>query len=285
MKRFVLITNTSKDPEGSLTDQARRVIENNGGICSCCFRKDKNADGTYDPLNPALIPADTDLVISLGGDGSFLHTAKDLIDLQLPVMGINLGTLGYLTEMDLDGFQEEFIHIIRDEYHIEERMLLQGQIIRDDKIVMCDIAINDIVLNRLGTMNIINFDIMVNSGFLNTCHADGYIICSPTGSTGYNLSAGGPVAHPVSNVIIATPISEHSLNSRSVVFSSEAVIDVVIRKKPEDTRQVIGLSFDGDREIILQDGDIVRVTSSEKKLYNLRLDKMSFVEHLGRKMR
>ena len=285
MKQFVLITNTTKDPDGTLTEQARRVIEDHGGVCAGCFHKNKNANGRYDILDPAVIPEGTELIISLGGDGSFLHTAKDLIDLHVPVMGINLGTLGYLTEMDLDGFREEFIHILNDEYHIEERIVLEGEIVRAGKVVKRDMAINDIVLNRLGAMNVINFDIMVNSRFLNSYSADGFILCTPTGSTGYNLSAGGPVAHPISRVIIATPVCEHSLNSRSVVFSSDALIDVVLRKKPEESRQVIAISFDGDREIILKEGDMIRVCCSSKKLYNLRLDKMSFVEHLGRKMR
>ena len=145
--------------------------------------------------------------------------------------------------------------------------------------------INDIVLNRLGAMSIIHVDILVTSRFLNSYSADGYILCTPTGSTGYNLSAGGPVAHPVSKVIIATPICEHSLNSRSVVFSADAQIEVLIREYEEDSRQQVALSFDGDREILLREGDVIRISNSAKKMYNLRLDKMSFVEHLGRKMR
>ena len=285
MRRFAIVTNKAKDPDGRMTADARKVIEAYGGVCTACLWKDKNADGAYDVLDPNQIPEGTELIISLGGDGSFLHTAKDLIDRRIPVMGVNLGTLGYLTEMDLDGFREEFSHILRDEYHIEERILLKGEIIRNGEILMRDIALNDIVLNRLGTMSIIQFDIMVNGRFLNSYHADGYILCTPTGSTGYNLSAGGPVAHPVSEVIIATPICEHTLNSRSVVFSADAVIDVVIQGGQEEQRQVKALSFDGDQEIFLQEGDHVRVCCSEKKLYNLRLDKMSCVEHLGRKMR
>ena len=285
MKKFAIVTNQAKDPDGNLTEQVRNIIESNGGVCTCSLRKDKQPDGAYDVLDPGMVPRDTELIISLGGDGSFLHTAKDLIDLCIPVMGVNLGTLGYLTEMDLDGFKDEFRHILHDEYHIEERICLEGQILRDGKLLIRDIALNDIVLNRLGTMSVINFDIMVNGRFLNSYNADGYILCTPTGSTGYNLSAGGPVAHPVSQVIIATPICEHTLNSRSVVFSADAVIDVVIRAKQEDARQMKAMSFDGDREIILQEGDVVRVSCSEKRLYNLRLDKMSFVEHLGRKMR
>lgn len=285
MKRFVLITNTTKDPDGSYTEEAKRIIEENGGVCTCCLYKGKNASNQYDPLDPWLVPADADLVISLGGDGSFLHTAKDLIDLDLPIMGVNLGTLGYLTEMDMEGFRDEFRHIVQGEFHIEKRMLLNGQIIRDGKVLIEDIAINDIVLNRLGSMSIINFDVCVNDRFLNSYSADGYIICTPTGSTGYNLSAGGPVAHPVSEVIIATPICEHSLNSRSVVFSADAQIDVIVREEQEENRQIHAISFDGDTEVILKNGDMVRVTKSGKKMRNLRLDKMSFVEHLGRKMR
>ena len=285
MKKIALITNTTKDPTGKLTDQVISTIRKNKGECLLSLFKGKNSQGQYDRVDPKAIPAETELIVSLGGDGSFLHTAKDLIDLKIPIVGINIGTLGYLTEMDLDGFREEFKHIVRREYHIEERMLLEGEIIRDERTVVKDIALNDIVLNRLGTMKIINFDVMVNTRFLNSYSADGYIICTPTGSTGYNLSAGGPVAHPVSEIIITTPICEHSLNSRSVVFSADAQIDVIVRSKDDDDNQIKAISFDGDHDIVLENGDIVRVTRSEKKLRILRLDKMSFVEHLGRKMR
>lgn len=285
MKHFVLITNKAKDPSGELTGQIRSLIEQNGGECTACLFKGKNSSGQYDKIDPAAIPSGTDLIISLGGDGSFLHTAKDLIDLKIPVVGINIGTLGYLTEIDLDSFGDAFKHIVRGEYHIEERMLIEGEIRRKDRIVVRDIAVNDIVLNRIGTMKIINYDVMVNDRFLNSYSADGYIICTPTGSTGYNLSAGGPVADPVSEVLITTPICEHSLNSRSVVFSADARIDVIVRNKDDEDRQVKAISFDGDNDIILENGDIVSVTKSDKKLLILRLDRMSFVEHLGRKMR
>ena len=285
MRRFALVTNRSKDPEGKMTDRALDIINRNGGECTCCLFKDKAIGVAYTSIDKSLVPKDTELIISLGGDGSFMHTAKDLIDLNIPIMGVNLGNLGYLTEMDLDGFGSEFRHIIDDEYTIEERMLLNGSIIRGNDTVMQDIAINDIVLNRLGTMNIISFDIFINGSFLNTYNADGYIICTPTGSTGYNLSAGGPVAHPESEVIITTPICAHTLNSRSVIFSADARIDVIIREKADEAGQIKAISFDGDDAIVLKNGDTVRVTRSEKKMRNLRLEKMSFVEHLGKKMR
>ena len=285
MKKTVLITNGTKDPTGEYTEKARKIIEDNGGVCLGCFLKNRTGSDSYGTIAPDLIPDDTELIISLGGDGSFLHTAKDLIDLHIPVMGINLGTLGYLTEMNLEDFHEGMKNIVNGEFQIEERMLLKGSIIRNGTAIMEDIAINDIVLNRIGTMSIINFDVMVNNRFLNSYSADGYIICSPTGSTGYNLSAGGPVAHPVSEVIITTPVCAHTLNSRSVVFSADAMIDVVIKEKQDERNQVKAISFDGDDYITLQNDDIVRVCKSEKKLLNLRLERMSFVEHLGRKMR
>ena len=285
MNKIALITNKTKDPTGSLTEQTKKIIEENGGVCSACLYKGKNSSGMYEKVDPSDIPAGTDLIISLGGDGSFLHTAKDLVDRKIPIVGVNIGTLGYLTQIDLEGFREEFKHIVQGEYHLEERMLLKGEILRNGESILSDIAINDIVLNRIGTMKIIHYDVMVNNRFLNSYAADGYIISTPTGSTGYNLSAGGPVAQPASEIIITTPICEHSLNSRSVVFSADSQIDIVIRKRDDEDRQVKALSFDGDRDIILENGDIVRVVKSEKKLIILQLDKMSFVEHLGRKMR
>ena len=285
MKQIALVTNSTKDPTGELTGRIRQIIEASQGEVTACLFKGKDSSGLYGRVEPESIPEGTELIISLGGDGSFLHTAKDLVDLRIPIVGVNIGTLGYLTEMDLDGFAEEFRHIRQGEYHIEERMILEGRILRNGEELIRDIAVNDIVLNRLGSMKIINFDVMINSRFLNSYSADGYIICTPTGSTGYNLSAGGPVAHPVSEVIITTPVCEHSLNSRSVVFSADAQIDVIVREKEEEGNQIKAISFDGNNEIVLENEDVVRVVKSDKKLLNLRLDKMSFVEHLGRKMR
>ena len=285
MNRFLLVTNSTKDPDGLLTKEAIRIIAENGGICTAAISRKKPGSDEYSVIDPSEVPAETELIISLGGDGSFLHTAKELSDLHIPIMGINLGNLGYLTEMDLDGFSEEFSHITDGDYHIEERILLKGSLIREGNVIFEDIAVNDIVLNRLGSMDIINFDVKVNNRFLNSYNADGFIISSPTGSTGYNLSAGGPVADPGSQLLIATPICEHTLNSRSLIFAADVKIDIIPKEKPDSKKQIKAISFDGNEAIVLQNGDMLRVERSEKNFLNLRMDKLSFVEHLGKKMR
>ena len=285
MKNFAIVTNLTKDPCRSYFNGIKNIIESCGCNCTASIFISSDSENIYGKADSDSIPEDTELIISLGGDGSFLHTAKDLIDRNIPIVGVNLGNLGYLTEIDADGFKTAFTHIVEGEYRIEKRMVLKGSIIRSGKEIVSDIAINDIVLNRIGSMNIMDFDIMVNGSFLNSYSADGYIISSPTGSTGYNLSAGGPVAHPEAGIIITTPICAHSLNSRSVVFSSDSTIEVLIKGRGSEGRSVKALSFDGGREIILNNDDLIRVEKSEKVLNNLRLNKLSFVEHLGKKMR
>ena len=284
MKNVVIITNATKDPDGAISKQAAAIIEKYGCKVTKVIVSNKS-ESAYNKISAKSVPAGTDMIFSFGGDGTFLHAAKDLINLKIPVMGINIGHLGYLTEVNMDGFDEAFRLISEDKYHIQERMVLDGAIIRDSKTIYDDIAINDIVLNRIGNMNIINFDVKVNGNFLNNYMADGYIISSPTGSTGYNLSAGGPVAHPMSEIIITTPICAHTLNSRSVIFSADVQIDVIIKSRDNEGSQKKAVSFDGDKEIILNNEDIIRVTQSEKVLYFLTLDRLSFVENIGKKMR
>ena len=154
-----------------------------------------------------------------------------------------------------------------------------------DGEVICDIALNDIVINRSQTMSIIDFEVVVNGMFLNRYSADGIIISTPTGSTGYNLSAGGPIVYPTADIILATPICAHTLNSRSIAFSADTQIDVVVKGRFSERSQQKIVSFDGASEILLEDEDVIRSQKSGKSAKILRLNDIGFVEHLGKKMR
>ena len=134
-------------------------------------------------------------------------------------------------------------------------------------------------------MNVIRFRILVDGAFLTTYSADGIILSTPTGSTGYNLSAGGPVVYPSAEIILATPICAHTLNSRTIVFSADAEIEVVVKGRSSERNQQKIVSFDGQSEIVLENEDVIRVRKSDKITKILRLDDISFVEHLGKKMR
>lgn len=139
-----------------------------------------------------LIPEDTQCILVLGGDGTLLQAARDVVHREIPMLGINLGTLGFLAEVDKQSVYAALDKLKEDDYEIEERMMLTGTVWRDDKIVGRDVALNDIVIGRDGHLRVVRFKNYVNNVYLNSYNADGIIISTPTGSTGYSLSCGGP---------------------------------------------------------------------------------------------
>ena len=285
MNRFLLVTNSVKDADSKFSEKIISSLEKMGGKCLGNILTRKDSDGNYIYASPDQVPKDTEFIIVLGGDGTFIHVAKDLIDLSLPLIGVNLGNLGYLTEIDINNVEEDFRKVLDDNCHVEERMLLDGRIIRDGEVIYHDIALNDIVINRSQTMSIIDFEVVVNGTFLNRYSADGIIVSTPTGSTGYNLSAGGPIVYPTADIVLATPICAHTLNSRSIAFSADAQIDIVIKGRFSEKNQTKIVSFDGASEIALENEDVISSVKSEKYAKILRLNDISFVEHLGKKMR
>ncbi len=285
MRNFFVVTNSIKDPEMKFTNNIISFLESHGGHCTGQIQTRQTPEGSYIYADPEKVPAVTEYIIILGGDGTFIHVAKDLIDIQRPIIGINLGNLGYLTEIDSNNYEKDLIHISEGDFTVENRILLYGEIIRDGEVISSDIALNDIVLNRCQSMNIIDFEVNVNNKFLNRYSADGIIISTPTGSTGYNLSAGGPVVYPTAEIILATPICAHTLNSRSIAFSADSEIEIMVKERDREHNLQKIVSFDGESEILLQNNDIIRIRKSEKFTKIIRSNDISFVEHLGKKMR
>lgn len=285
MKKFLLVTNSFKDADSSYSKKIVSSLEKLGGECVGNIFTRQDEDGNYIYASPEQVPHETEFIIVLGGDGTFIHVAKDLIDCKLPLIGVNLGNLGYLTEIDVNNVEEDFKKVLEGNCHVEPRMLLDGQIIRDGQVIHRDIALNDIVINRSQTMSIIDFEVRINDTFLNRYSADGIIVSTPTGSTGYNLSAGGPIVYPTADIVLATPICAHTLNSRSIAFSADDQIDIVIKGRFSERNQIKIVSFDGASEIVLENEDVIRAQKSEKSSKILRLNDISFVEHLGKKMR
>ena len=287
MKNFVIVTNAARtnslDNAGLITE----ILERNGCRCTACIiaGKDVKNDHPYLYTDPALVPDDTEAVLSLGGDGTFIHTCKDLLELQLPVFGINFGTLGYMTEVSVDGFEEVLKEIIAGNFQIEERMLLSCDMISDGKVRHKGLAFNDIVLQRSIDAGIAHYDVMVDGQYLNTYSADGMIISTPTGSTGYNLSAGGPVVLPTAQIVLATPICAHTLNSRAIVLPADVTIEIEGRTRDISRNADIFVIIDGEKGIKLKKGDSIRASKAEGSAKILKINEMSFIEQLGKKMR
>ncbi|MBE5969179.1 MAG: NAD(+) kinase [Lachnospiraceae bacterium] len=289
MKKFFIITNPKKDPEFSVTRKVSEyLIEKGCRSNTSLFDDASEKDNKLAYTDYSLVPKDTEAIIVIGGDGTLIHAAKDLISLNIPLIGINFGTLGYLAEIESDSpdsVKKALDALIDDNYSIENRMLLEANVIRNGEVVYKDIALNDVVINRTGTLNVMDFNVCVDNEFLNCYHADGVIISTPTGSTGYNLSAGGPVAMPTAEIIMVTPVCAHTLNSRSIVFSADITIEIEVLKNAKDLRIKKIVACDADNECQLMPGDKVVITKAGETVRVIKLHKTSFIELMGKKMR
>lgn len=275
MDCFYIITNKLKDPDFAITNEIKRYIESKGKIC---YLSEKDSEGH---IIPGTVPVDAQCGLVLGGDGTLIRAVRDLGENSLPLLGINLGTLGYLTDVELKDFRSALDRLFDGEPEIEERMMLEGAF-RNSRT---DIAMNDIVLAREGKVRIVSFNIYVNGTLLNTYHADGVILSTPTGSTGYNLSAGGPVVEPTARMIVITPICSHALNTSSVVLSADDTIEVEICEGRYGRQEQVSLCFDGAEQTTLVTGERVCIRKAEKAARLIKLNRESFMITMRRKMK
>ena len=207
MDKFYIITNSDKDKDLEFTGQIVEYLKANGRKCMV-QQAERKQEGAYHYTNPALIPEDTECILVLGGDGTLLQAARDVVHREIPMLGVNLGTLGFLAEVDKQSVYSALDKLMEDDYEIEERMMLTGTVWRDGKIIGRDVALNDIVIGRDGHLRVVRFKNYVNDVYLNSYNADGIIISTPTGSTGYSLSCGGPIVAPNGSMTLMTPIAE-----------------------------------------------------------------------------
>ena len=195
MDRFYIIPNSAKDPELTFSNRIIAYLEKHGARCHVQKITEK-MEGPYHYTDPDGIPQDTQCIIVLGGDGTLLQAARDVVHLDIPLLGINLGNLGFLAEVNQTSLYSALDQLMADDYEVEERMMLEGRVYRGRKLIGQDIALNDIVIGRDGHLRVVRFKNYVNDVYLNSYNADGIIISTPTGSTGYSLSAGGPIVSP-----------------------------------------------------------------------------------------
>ena len=275
MDCFYIITNKLKDPDFAITNEIRHYIESKG---KRCYISEKDSEGH---IIPGTVPSDVQCGLVLGGDGTLIRAVRDLGANSLPLLGINLGSLGYLTDVELKDFRAALDRLFVGEPDIEERMMLEGSF-RGSRT---DIAMNDIVLAREGKVRIVSFNIYVNGTLLNTYHADGVILSTPTGSTGYNLSAGGPVVEPTAQMIVITPICSHALNTSSVVLSADDTIEVEICEGRYGRQEQISLCFDGAEQTTLVTGERVCIRKAAKTARLIKLNRESFMITMRRKMK
>lgn len=274
MKKFYLITNEGKDPQGDTTKRIVDYIARHGGETFCVKNEKQALMDCGREIGCALV---------LGGDGTMLRAARNMMGSDIPLLGINLGTLGYLAEVESARVEEALDKLLRDEFIRENRMMLSGRV-ENLEGGEEDYALNDIVISRCGSLQILTFHIFVNGQFLTTYCADGMIVATPTGSTAYNLSAGGPIVKPGAKMILLTPICPHTLNTRSIVFAPEDEITIEIPQGKDGSRQSMEANFDGSHKVALHTGDRIIARRADKTTGILKLNTESFLSVLHKKI-
>lgn len=285
MDKFFIIANRQKDKELKTARKVEAYLNSKGK--SCILREEtseqKARSNHYTDVEK--IPKDVECIIVIGGDGTLLQAARDVVNRQIPLLGINMGTLGYLAEIDRSSIDGALNHLILDEYTIEKRMMLNGKVYHKEELIAEDVALNDIVIGRDGPLHVTRFHNYVNGEFLNSYTADGIIIATATGSTGYSLSAGGPIVSPETNILIMTPVAPHTLNTRSVIFPAEDEITVEIGEGSQGCEAKAVVSFDGDTNVPMRTADRVAIRRSVKDTQIIKISNISFLEVLRRKMK
>lgn len=282
MDKFCLIINRSKDKNFEVTNKVVNYIKENNRECVLLECHDGVCSSLYTDTNT--IPKDTECIIVLGGDGTILHAAHDLIDIDVPILGINIGTLGFLADIEVHNIYDALDSLFNDDYTLEHRMMLEGCVKRNNEKLYVSNALNEVVIERSGFSRIISLSVFVNGQFANRYRGDGILISTPTGSTGYNLSAGGPVVKPDNQVIILTPICAHSLSSRSIILnaSDEILVKVETSKKTQDDEVIA--TYDGYESKLLHADDLIEIRKSNKTTKFIKFKSNNFFETLRTKI-
>lgn len=211
------------------------------------------------------LTSDIDLAVVIGGDGTLLHVARRMAEKNVPVAGVNLGTLGFLTDIPQADMLTEIDRILEGDYEIEQRIMLQVRVLRGDECVYQDIALNDIVIGRYALEKLIKWEVQVNGQFVTSARSDGVILATPTGSTAYALSAGGAIVHPGTDVISMVPVSPHTLSNRPITLPANSKVELSLRNKTPNCAHV---SSDGLIGYNLVGDELVEITRSK---YSVKL--------------
>lgn len=272
MERFGILYNKGKQGAASLADAIRWHLSKRGAPAVL-------TDGQGE------LPDDITCLLVVGGDGTLLRAAKRVVSRQLPLLGVNLGTLGYLAEVEAGQFRTAIDQLLEGKYTIEKRMMLEGEIFRKGEQIAADIALNDVVILRSGPLRLVELITSVNGEHLTDYRADGIILSTATGATGYTLSVGGPIVTPEADLMIMTPIAAHTLATRSIILRGRDVVRVEIGIGNGYHPPEASVFFDGNEKLVsVEAGDVVEIRRAAKKTNIIKLSDASFVDVLRRKM-
>ena len=282
-KKIILCPNPNRDQGMTVTRAAEKILrELSFRTVVCSPFKDQRpglfAGYEVRPLLQEL--RDADLLITFGGDGTILHLAKLVALNKIPVLGINMGGLGFVAELEA-GELDALGKLERWDFAVEQRMMLDVAVLREGRQIFTNLGLNDAVIREGPISHVIHLKISSDGRHLTDIAGDGVIIATPTGSTAYSLSAGGPIVEPTSKSIIVTPVCAHQLAARAMVLAPERVVTVQL---PRGNRKYLYLSVDGGKAVRLTGGDRVEIGRSERYTQLLRLADRSFYQVINQKL-
>ena len=272
MKSFYIVGNSDKSGVEKVAESIMKRIKSKGA----------EAILNLGYLEISKIPGNIDCIITLGGDGTLIRVARDTSYLNIPLIGVNLGHLGYLTSLGSEGGIEDMVDkLLADEYSIENRMMIDAYVKRSGAASKVHQALNEVVIAGNTCSKFIRCRVYVNKELLNEYCADGIIVATPTGSTAYNLSAGGPIVEPGARMFIITAICPHALNQRSIVLAPESNIEIEITK---ENKQEVFAVFDGDMQKGLGYKSRLIIKESDTRTKLIKLKGGTFLDNLRTKM-
>ena len=285
MKKVIMTPNPYRDKDFQTVRRASQILTEAGIDVRLClpFEVDRSydlpSDLKFSRLDRELNGAD--LIICFGGDGTILHMSKTATRAGIPILGVNIGTMGFMAELESTEL-EQLKRLATGDYTIDKRMMLDVTVFRDRDIIFHDICLNDVVITKGAVARIVHLAVECDGVEAMECGGDGVIVATPTGSTAYSLSAGGPIVEPAAHSILVTPICAHDVGSRCMVASDKRVITV---KLIRNARRNAYLSVDGGKSVRLNMGDVSIIKKSNLETSLVRLKDRSFYDVVNQKFR
>ena len=273
MNRFCIVANMEKDVGYEMARKIKSYLELKGKQ----VRIVSNADVICkeEGIHAAIV---------LGGDGTMIQASKSLAKFQIPLLGVNMGTLGFLTEIERNNMITVIDEVLAGDFYIQKRIALTGQAVIQGEARSIGLAMNDFIIGKRGVGRIITVSVFVNDELVDTYVADGILIATPTGSTAYNLSAGGPILSPEMEALIITPICPHALNKRSIVVAASDRIRIQVEQTRSDVKDLATISGDGQLLSDACTGDTIEVGMADERIMIMKVSETGFFKRMRRKL-
>ncbi len=273
LKKVAIVANGYKPSAPRIAEEIELYLKKRGVISSMIITREET---DYEAIDP-----ETDLVVTVGGDGTVLSCARVILEHGIPILAVNLGTFGYITEIGSNEWKEALEDVFEDKETLTRRLTLKVTVYRNDKRVFQGFALNEAVVSSAGISKIVNLDVSINKTFAGKFRSDGLIIATPTGSTGYSLAAGGPILYSDMSAIIITPVCPFTLSNRPLVVGSNEIVTINVCERQ---RTDLLLTVDGQQTYEILENDEIVVEKSRSRILLISSKKRNYTEILRSKL-